>query len=187
MLSIKESWTITIQSRSNIKTRQQLFNKIWQTYHKRLFFFIRNIAPNDAEDLLQEVMLKVYQNLEKYNPFYAFNTWIYTIARNHCINFINKRKLTTQSMNAMEENERFKTSNETPESQLLSQEMNKQIEQVLLGFESEFREIAYLRFYEGMACRNIAKIMNIPNGTVKSRLHGIRQKIKKVLETYHAA
>ena len=185
MSSTIKPWTITLQSRSDIAGRQQLFKKIWQTYYKRLLFFIRNIVQNEAEDLLQEIMLKVYQNLEKYNPFYSFNTWIYTIARNHCINFLNKRKLTTKSMDPIEDNARLGSGNQTPESQLLNQEMNKQIEQVLSGFEPEFRQMAYLRFYEDMSCRTIAKIMNIPYGTVKSRLYGIRQKIKKALETYN--
>lgn len=185
MSFISESWTIAIQSRSNTKGRQQLFDKIWKMYHKRLFFFIRNIVPNEAEDLLQEVMLKVYQNLKRYNPLYAFNTWIYTIARNHCINYLNKRKLNSQSINAMKENRWLKNVGSTPESDLLNDEMTRQIEKILSGFEADFRQIAYLRFYEGMTCPNIAKIMNIPNGTVKSRLHGIRKKIKEALEKYN--
>ncbi len=185
MSSPIKSMTIYIQSRSDTAARQQLFDNIWQAYHKRLFFFIRNIVSNEAEDLLQEIMLKVFQNLEKYNPFYSFNTWIYTIARNHCINFLNRRKLATQSMDFLGENIQTKTVNSTPENWLLDKEMTGQIERVLSGFEPEFREIAYLRFYEGLTCKNIAKVMNIPNGTVKSRLYTMRHKIKKALEKYN--
>jgi len=187
MSSPIESLTIYIQSRSDTAARQELFDNIWQTYHKRLFFFIRNIVPNEAEDLLQEIMLKVFQNLEKYNPFYSFNTWIYTIAKNHCINFLNKKKLVTQSTDSLGENIKSETGDSSPENRFLDKEMTGQIEQALSGFEPEFREIAYLRFYEGFTCRHISKIMSIPNGTVKSRLHTIRQKIKKALEKYNEA
>ena len=187
MSSPIESWTIYIQSHLDTAARQRLFDNIWQTYHKRLFFFIRNLVSNEAEDLLQEIMLKVFQNLKNYNPLYSFNTWIYAIARNHCINFLNKRKLVTQSMDFLGENIQSKTGDNTPENRLLNKEMTNQIEQVLSGFEPEFKQIAYLRFYEGLACRNIAKVMNIPNGTVKSRLHTMRQKIKKALEKYNEA
>jgi len=53
------------------------------------------MVKENAEDLFQEIMLKVFQNLSTYNPMYSFNTWIYTIARNHCVNYITKRKLLT--------------------------------------------------------------------------------------------
>ena len=180
-------WTIYIQSRLDTATRHKLFDNIWKMYHKRLFFFIRNIVPNEAEDLLQEIMAKVFQNLEKYNPFYSFNTWIYAIARNHCINFLNKRKLVTQTMEPLGEKSQLERGSSTPETRLLDKEMNDQIEQVLSGFDSEFRQIAYLRFYEGLACRQISNIMSIPSGTVKSRLHTMRQEIKKALEKYNAS
>jgi RNA polymerase sigma factor (sigma-70 family) len=187
MSSSIKPWTIYGQSRSDTATRQKLFDNIWRIYHKRLFFFIRNIVQNEAEDLLQEIMMKIYQNLQKYNPFYSFNTWIYAIARNHCINFLNKRKLAIQSMDIVGENIPSETGNITPEKQLIDKEISVQIEGALSGFESEFREIAYLRFYEGLTCQNIAKIMKLPNGTVKSRLHTMRHKIKKALEKYNEA
>ena len=187
MASSIKPWTIYVQSRSNTTIRQKLFDDIWRVYHKRLLFFIRNIVQNEAEDLLQEIMLKIYQNLEKYNPFYSFNTWIYAITRNHCINFLNKRKLATRSLDIIGENMPSGIGNITPEKQLIDKEISVQIEGILSGFESEFREIAYLRFYEGLTCQNIAKIMNLPNGTVKSRLHTMRLKIKKTLEKYNEA
>ncbi len=187
MASSIKPWAIYIQSRSDTATRHKLFDDIWQTYHKRLFFFIRNSVSNEAEDLLQEIMAKVFQNLEKYNPFYSFNTWIYAIARNHCINFLNKRKLATQTIESLGEKSQSESGSSTPETRLLDKEMNNQIEQVLSGFNFEFRQIAYLRFYEGLTCRQISNIMSIPSGTVKSRLHTMRQKIKKALEKYNAS
>ena len=187
MASSIKPWTIYVQSRSDTTAREKLFDTIWRIYHKRLFFFIRNIVPNETEDLLQEIMLKVFQNLERYNPFYSFNTWLYAIARNHCFNFLNKRKLATQSMDSAGENIPSGIMSATPENQLMDKEISAQIEGVLSGFESEFREMAYLRFYEGLTCQSIAKIMNLPNGTVKSRLHTMRQKIKKALEKYNEA
>jgi len=84
------SWQIFIQCRGSDRSRKKLFNHIWNQYQRRIIFFIHNMVKDNAEDLFQEVMLKVYQNLDKYNPLYSFNTWIYTIARNHCLNYLNK-------------------------------------------------------------------------------------------------
>ena len=67
------------------------------SYRKQLTFFIRNFVRDEAEDIFQEVMLKVFQNIEKFNPLYPFSTWIYTIARNQSLNYINKRKLPAET------------------------------------------------------------------------------------------
>jgi RNA polymerase sigma-70 factor (ECF subfamily) len=71
--------------------QQAIFTEIWKQYHQRLLFFIRPMVGIEAEDLLQEIMLKVYEHLGTYNPFYSLNTWIYAIARNHCLNFLQKK------------------------------------------------------------------------------------------------
>jgi RNA polymerase sigma-70 factor (ECF subfamily) len=61
------------------------------------------MVKDNAEDLFQDVMLKVYRNLDRYNPLYSFNSWIYSIARNHCLNFINKKRLPVQSLESGDE------------------------------------------------------------------------------------
>ena len=67
----------------------------------------------------------------------------------------------------------------------ITSEMIKQIDEVLDSLHPDMRQIAFLRFHEEMKCSEIAKIVNIPNGTVKSRLHNIRTKLKQKLEEYH--
>ncbi len=169
---------------NGFKKSQEAFNVIWAKYHKPIFFFIHNMIPHHAEDLLQEVMLKVYQNLDRFKPWYSFNTWIYTIARNHCINHLKKRRLDVRSIQEWETIENIHTHSHDPEHQLLNQELHQHIDGALRSLDCDLRQIAFLRFYEGMKCRDIAQIMEIPTGTVKSRLHLIRQTIKEELESY---
>lgn len=91
-------------------TGHKLFNEIWTKYHKRLLFFIKSRLADGAEDVLQEIMLKVYHNLENYNPI-SFNSWIYTVARNHCINSMAKKRLQTLPMTQEAEQTIYATNN----------------------------------------------------------------------------
>ena len=185
MKKLIESCQIFIQCRGNDSSREKLFNLLWNQYQRRVTFFIQNMVKDNAEDLFQEVMLKVYQNLDKYNPVYSFNTWIYTIARNHCLNYLNKRKLHTVNLDKEEANNFEPINLNSPETQSLNKELHQTIDNILSTFNEDNRQIAFLRFFEGMKNRDIARVMDIPTGTVKSRLHKIRTSIKNELEKYY--
>lgn len=183
-LAIK-NWQIYIQCRRSEGSRRELFNLIWNQYQRRIIFFIRNMVKDNAEDLFQDVMLKVYRNLDKYNPLYSFNSWIYSIARNHCLNFINKKRLPAQSLESGDESQHGAKENNSPEVESINKELTQKIENVLNTFSEENRQVAFLYFYEELKNREIAQIMDVPTGTVKSRLHKIREILKKDLEKYY--
>ena len=187
MNQLVEQWHIFIHSRRDTATQQKLFDEIWQKYHRRLLFFIQNIIHENAEDALQDIMFNVYKNLDRFNPLYSFNTWIYTIARNYCINYLNKRKIPLQDFPDWTEINSQGSQGETPEDQILKSELHQQILDILGSFDPAHRQTAFLRFYEGMKCREIGKIMDIPTGTVKSRLYKIRIILKTELEKYNEA
>ncbi len=139
------------------------------------------MVRNNAEDLFQEVMLKVYRNLEKYSPAYSFNTWIYSIARNHCINYLKINRITLVDCDGEPEDDYVATDIVTPEKRSFDREVRQRIKDLLAGFDDENRQIAFLYFYEEMKNHEIARIMEIPTGTVKSRIHKIRAILKKGL------
>lgn len=186
MLNRVETWQLYIRTRG-FRQSQEAFNAIWLRYHKPVLYFIQSMVYHHAEDLLQEIMMKVYQNLNRYKPWYSFNTWIYTIARNHCINYLKKRKPDVHRIQDWESIKGSYQHSDNPEHQLLNQELHQHIDRALKSLDEDLRQVAFLRFREGMKCRDIAQIMEIPNGTVKSRLHHIRQTLKKELESYHEA
>lgn len=179
------NWQVFIQSRGSQESRSRVFNAIWAHYQKRLLFFISQMTGGNSEDLFQEVMLKVYQNLEKYNPLFSFNTWIYTIARNHCLNHLNKGRLPAGSGIKAGEEGPTEIDCDTPEDRALYKELHQTISAALDKLDNANRQIAFLRFFEGMKDGDIAGIMKVPAGTVKSRLHLVRQTLKKTLEEYH--
>lgn len=145
-------------------------------------FFIRNFVGIDAEDVFQEVMLKVFQNIEKFNPLYSFNTWVYSITRNHCINHLNKRKLPMATEDP--ETSSLASGYTSQEDKLIHKELHREIDRILAEFSEDNQQIVFLRYYEGMKYREIARVMNFSTGTVKSRLHASRSILRKALEAY---
>jgi RNA polymerase sigma factor (sigma-70 family) len=181
------SWQVFIQCRGSQESRWRLFNTIWSHYQKRLMFFIGNMTRGNSEDLFQEVMLKVYENFDKYNPVHSFNAWIYTIARNHCLNYLNKRTLPSSTGYESIDDDVSNASVDTPQAHALHKELHQTIHVVLNNMNDDNRQIAFLRFFEEMKEGDIARIMEMPVGTVKSRLHSIRTTLKDALEKYHEA
>jgi RNA polymerase sigma-70 factor (ECF subfamily) len=177
------SWQVYIQCRGSGEARERLFRNIWDLYRKRLMYFIRNYVRDNTEDVFQEIMLKVFQNMEKFNPLYSFNTWIYTIARNHCLNHLNRRKLPVVDKNP--ETTIIASGSAPQEAGMIHRELHQEIDRVIATFSKDNQQIAFLRFYEGMKHREIARIMNIPTGTIKSRLHQARSLLRKAVEAHH--
>jgi RNA polymerase sigma-70 factor (ECF subfamily) len=181
-----EAWTIYFQSRGPEQIRERLFNTIWASYYARVLVFVRQmVPPSEAEDRVQEIMIKVFQNLESYNPVYAFSTWIYAIARNHCLNWLKKKRPVTQPADPLLSKDMRLSHMNTPEQILIDREDTEIVEKSLGRMEAGWRQLAFLRYYEGLKIREIASIMRLPGGTVKSRLHTLRKQIQKALEKAH--
>jgi RNA polymerase sigma-70 factor (ECF subfamily) len=179
-----ETWLTVVLSRGGERAREYAFNRIWEKYSRRILFFIQNRAPGDAEDLTQEIMLKVFRNLDRFDPKYSFNTWIYSIARNHCINHLSRKRFVFNKPVRPDGEENRFVDPATPESDYLDRERRHVIDSILAGLDREDRETAFLKFFEGMKTREIADILKLPEGTVKSRIHGIRLRLKDGLEKY---
>jgi len=140
----------------------------------------------DAEDIVQEAMEKVFKGIGTYNPAWSFSTWIYTIARNTCRDRARRerRAPVVRSLTDLPASrEPFHL--RTPEQEIIRKEEDRRVEAFFEGVEPETRQIAFLRFHQGMRCAEIAAVMSMPVGTVKFRLHEIRRKLKLHLEGNH--
>lgn len=145
--------------------------------------------PEDAMDVSQEVFLRVWKNLGSYQFDAAFSTWLFRIASNACIDFLRAKKrrndvsLTMQDENDGEDKE-LAVPDETPlpEEQLLAKEQQRAVMKAMSELPPDFREILQLRVVEGLPYEEIAGILDIKVGTVKSRLARARNQLRKNLE-----
>lgn len=142
----------------------------------------------DAKDISQEVFLKAFKNIGNFDERSAFSTWLYRIAVNTSIDEIRRRRgKQTDSLEQELESERGRMrkqvadGEETPEEHLLRQEKAAEIRQALDMLSPEHKAVLILRDIQGFSYEEIAEIIELPLGTVKSRISRARNQCKAEL------
>jgi RNA polymerase sigma factor (sigma-70 family) len=170
---------VYIRSRMGDKALESLFSDIWYHYYPRMRVFVQRMfsQPEDVDDAVQEAMLKAYHHLGRYRPDCAFSTWIYTIARNHCLDRLRKEQVRIR-LTAHSHTPEFESPYPSPEASALRSESVRIAAALIKSLSSEDEQIALLRFFEEMPFNQISKVLGIPIGTLKYRIHHIRRKLR---------
>jgi len=169
---------------------KQAFGLLVQKYQRKLARllsrFIRD--PTEVEDVAQEAFVKAYRALPAFRGDSAFYTWLYRIGINTAKNYLmamGRRAPTSTALEAEEaegfdEGEQLRDIN-TPESVLLSKEIAQTVNATIEKLPEELRSAIQLREIEGMSYEDIAKVMDCPIGTVRSRIFRAREAIAEQL------
>ncbi|MFA7661598.1 MAG: sigma-70 family RNA polymerase sigma factor [Anaerovoracaceae bacterium] len=142
--------------------------------------------PEDAMDALQESFLKIYRSLGTFKGESSFQTWVYRIVANTCCDMLRKKKarITTESLVKMDGEDEYtlEIMDESmgPEERAIHQEMTGYILHCLEKLPLEQKEIIVLRDIQGFSYEDIAEILNINPGTVKSRISRARVKLREI-------
>jgi len=175
------------------KGREGAFRELLTRYERPVFSLIYRMVRDRtlAEDLAQEAFIRAFNAIGSYNTSYKFSNWIFKIANNHTIDHLRKRKLDTVSIHgsphATSQDELNQTrlviesSDENPYEHLEHKELGGQIEEAIGELREEYRTVILLRHVEGYAYDEIAEIMGLPLGTVKTYLHRARNELKERL------
>jgi len=158
------------------------FPKLMGRYQRELYHFLVRFLGNRAaaEDVFQETFLQVHQSAEAFDLQRRFKPWLFTIAANKARDLIRSqaRRPTNPlqaSISGDEEGGEFidlmKAGGETPDEPMARQEMQHKVQQVVATMPDHLREILVLSYFNTFPYRQIADILGIPLGTVKSRLH----------------
>ena len=140
--------------------------------------------PSQAEDLVQDTMLKAYRAWRQYRPGTNAKGWLLTILRNTFINDYRRRKLEPVAMDleAVEPHALYRAVEQTdPEGTFFSRIVDDKVLEAIDALPSEFREVLVLSDMEGMHYAEIAETLQIPVGTVKSRLFRARRQLQTAL------
>ncbi len=171
------------------------FEQIMNLYADRLYNYILRMvgSPTDAEDLLQEVFLRAYQGLPNFDGRASLSTWLYRIATNLCIDHQRKRarRVQTVSYSAWEDEEGEGGAWEFPDLQTpnpmeaaLNHELQQVVEHAVASLSPKLKTVLLLYDVEELSYEEIARVLNIPIGTVKSRLNHARGQVQKHVEAY---
>ncbi len=167
------------------------FSKLQKKYYRNIRAIIRKMIrnENDADDLTQETFIKAYKALSSYDSKYLFSSWLMRIASNNCIDFLRKRKIETisysQSLQKSDDDDLFFQipSNElNPYEKIESTEQRNIIFSLIEQLPQNYRQIILLRFQQELDYNEIAKILNIPIGTVKATLFRAKKMISILLK-----
>jgi RNA polymerase sigma-70 factor (ECF subfamily) len=166
------------------------FELLVRTHQDRVYdFCVRMLSDREeAFDLTQEIFISVHRNLEKFRADAKLTTWIYRIARNHCLNRLKhlKRRGRGVTDEYGELNELSITQSmggsEAPDENLLRKKSRELVHKAIEQLDEEQRALVVLRDVEGLSYEEIMEITELPEGTVKSRLHRAREKLAGILE-----
>jgi RNA polymerase sigma-70 factor (ECF subfamily) len=160
----------------------QAFEMLILKYQSKLFATVLNVVKNRelAEDITQDAYLKAYQKLDTLKNRDQFYAWLKRIALNLALNHFERAKRVVDVENEEDETSYFERipDGDSPEELLVKDELKKYVRHFVDALPDKLRVVVVLREIEDMSYEEISAVMNIPIGTVRSRLFNARQMIK---------
>ncbi|MFV0593904.1 MAG: RNA polymerase sigma factor [Draconibacterium sp.] len=156
------------------------FSELYERYHRRLFYFFYRMLGSDnelANDFLQDLFLKIIQKPELYKPSHKFSGWVFSVAHNMCKNEYRRREV-RKHVQAEENPDQFAH----PALHENAAEKENRIAEVFNQLElldDNQRSILILKYKENFSLKEISDILELPVGTIKSRLHYARLELSK--------
>lgn len=173
---------------------EKAYRELLGRYERPVFSIVYRMIRDreQAEDLAQETFVRVFNHIDRYDPKYKFSSWIFKIATNLTIDHIRRKELNTVSIdgsrNATTAEQIEATAitiispDENPEELLEAKELGEEIEEAIGKLRPEYRAAILLRHVEGREYQEIAEIMALPLGTVKTYIHRGRNELRETLQ-----
>lgn len=165
------------------------FGHIVMRYEEKLSRYIGRLGirnNEDREDVLQEIFIKVYRNLNSYDSSFAFSSWIYRIAHNEAISFYRKKNVRPEGHLIDEGDERVLreiAAGDDAEVQFDKALNAELVQKALAELDPKYRDIMILRYFEHMEYEEISDVLKIPIGSVGTLLHRGKKQLQNVLNT----
>lgn len=167
-----------------------LFGHIVERYEEKLSRYIARLGirdQDDRDDVLQEIFIKVYRNLNDYDERYSFSAWIYRIAHNESISWYRKKKVRPEG-NLVADSEEvlaFLNDGEDGVEVRFDKEIDsKRLQTALNTLDPKYRDILVLRFFEHLEYEEISDVLKMPVGTVGSMIYRAKKQLKEALTKY---
>ncbi len=196
MASIRPEWAgltdqdVVLSARSG---HEAAYRELIRRYERPVFALLfRMVRDRElAEDLAQETFVKALNAIDSYRPEFKFSSWIFKIANNAAIDHLRRRELDTLSLDGSPHAEtpeamqatalQIGARQESPLDTVEAKELGSAIEAAIGSLRPEYRSCILLRHVEGRAYEEIAEILNLPLGTVKTYIHRARNELRQSL------
>ena len=171
-------------------TDARAFSKLLSKYRDPIYFKLLEMLNDKelAQELTIESFGKAFNNLSTYSSTYAFSTWLFSIAKNHCIDFLRKKKNRTVSIDDLIDQEDgnslyidIKDQKPAPDDYLIKKQRIQFLRNLVAQLDPKDRLLGRLRYFKELSYDEIAQELNLPLGTVKAQLHRSREYLFKLL------
>lgn len=175
----------------DVESFEVLIRRYQQRVYNQVCRMVR--SPEDAADLTQEVFLRIYGSLNRFRGQASFQTWLYRVTANLCVDRHRRAQRTpavSLSLDAPAETDDGEIDREVadwagnPESGALSVELQRHVREAVWRLSDKLRAVVVLHDLQGCSYEEIAEALDIPLGTVKSRLFNARAELRRLLADY---
>lgn len=172
-----------------LKGDQEAFGEIVEIYKDRIFSLCYRMLGNrhEAEDIAQEAFVRAYVNIESFQLNRKFSTWLYRIATNLCIDRIRKKKpdyfldaeiAGTEGLTLYSQ---LAATGKPPDAEVETLELQEIVQSEIMRLPDKYRSVIILRYIDDLSLNEIAEALEMPLGTVKTRIHRGREALRKRL------
>jgi len=164
---------------------QEAFSEIVKRYQNKIYSYASRLVGNrdEAEDLTQEVFIKVYKNLYGFDIKRKFSSWIYRIAHNESVNHIKKRSYF--KILSIEQNDFLKNTMSSTENlieEIIQKESSEKIRKLLDKISFKYKEVLVLRYFEEKSYEEMSDILRIPTNTVGTLINRAKGQLEQIVK-----
>jgi len=162
------------------------FGKIVEKHTGVVYAAVRSVlgCRSDIDDAVQEAFIRVYHGLPSFSGRSSLSTWIWSVARNHAVNVRAKER---DDIISLDKTAEIASNRFGPEAEFARRSAVEDIEYLLSRLEGNYRQVIELRYLVGKKYNEIAVMLDLPEGTVKTLIHRAKIKMKKMMDERDAA
>ncbi len=171
-----------ISDLKNEKTRDLAFQTLVKKYKERMYWHIRKIVMDhdDADDILQNTFIKVWRSIDKFREESSLYTWLYRIATNESLTFINSNK--RRSIVPMNDTSEFLMNNLESDEYFDGDEIQLRLQEAILKLPEKQRIVFNLKYFEEMKYEDMAQVLDTSVGALKASFHHATKKVEEYLK-----
>ena len=168
----------------NKNTRNSAFSELVKKYQERIYWHVRRIVIDheDADDVVQEIFIKIYKNLESFREASQLFTWIYRIATNESLTFIKKKQ--RQHMQSIDDIQHELVDKIQNGPYIDGDEIQKRLQEAILTLPDKQRLVFNMKYFETLKYDEIAEITGTSVGALKASYHLAVKKIENLLKQH---
>lgn len=161
------------------RTREAAFSHLLKKYQQKIYWHVRRmvIDHDDADDVTQDIFIKVWRNLEKFREDSQLYTWLYRIATNECITFLNKKKQ-KQNISLDDDNSGYLSETLADGSYFNGDKAQMKLQKALLTLPEKQRLVFNMKYFEDLKYDEISEILGTSVGALKASYHLAVKKVE---------